>query len=140
MVPFFSALDIFWASGPENPLGTPILLKIDSRSIGDGFKSSEVGKSPKTGSGGGARGALSVQKSRFRTKNHYPRIEASAEPLGGPSGPGMAPGWRPGLLGPYFLVLVTLSGFLGAERGDFRRYPRFRKWATMSQNHVFFQN
>ena len=38
MVPFFSAPNIFLAGGPENPLGTPILPKIDSRSIGDGLK------------------------------------------------------------------------------------------------------
>ena len=67
------------------------------------------------------------------TQNHHHQSESSAELPEGASGAGMAPRWVPSPLGSYFFVLAVVIGFLGAERGDFRGFPRFRIRAKMSQ-------
>ena len=73
--------------------------------------SSEVGKSPKTGSEGVIQRIFSVQKFQFRTKNHHGKVEASGELLEGASGSESTPGSIPSSKGSCFLVLAKVGQF-----------------------------
>ena len=100
-------------------------------------KSSGPGKSPKNGSEHGVLGGRIGSELLLCTQNHHYQSESSAELPEGASGARMAPRWVPSPLGSYFFVLAVVIGFLGAERGDFRGFPRFRIWAKMSQKQRF---
>ena len=100
-------------------------------------KSPGSGKSPKNGSKDGILGGRIGSELLLCTQIHHHQSESSAELPEGASGAGMAPRWVPSPLGSYFFVLAVVIGFLGAELGDFRGFPRFRIRAKMSKNSDF---
>ena len=100
-------------------------------------KSPGPGKSPENGSKDGILGGRIGSELLLCTQIHHHQSESSAELPEGASGAGMAPRWVPSPLGSYFFVLAVVIGFLGAERGDFRGFPRFRIRAKMSQKQRF---